>query len=73
MDNLNEKLSNEAESQPSCLGAAMRSAYFVKLQGGNTIIVIADSVSEVCDKMEVSEFSTVEYKIEHDKTMLAVV
>lgn len=27
MDNLNDKLSNEAQSQPSCLGAVMRSAF----------------------------------------------
>ena len=27
MDNLNDKLSNEAQSQPSCLGAVMRSDF----------------------------------------------
>ena len=64
---------NEQQKPQLNIGAVMRSAYFVKLQGGNTIIVIADSVSEVCDKIEVSEFSTIKYHIEHDKTMLAVV
>ena len=28
MDNLNEKLSNEAQNQPSCLGAVSGSAWF---------------------------------------------
>jgi hypothetical protein len=28
MDNLNKKLSDEAQNQPSCLGAVMRSCYF---------------------------------------------
>jgi hypothetical protein len=51
----------------------MRSAYLVRLQGGNKIIVIADSISEVCDKMESSEFSTIKFNIEHDKTMIALV
>jgi hypothetical protein len=27
MDNLNDKLSNEEQSQPSCLGAVMRGAF----------------------------------------------
>jgi hypothetical protein len=31
MDNLNEKLSDEAQSQPSCLGAVMPSIYSMKL------------------------------------------
>ena len=31
MDNLNDKLSNEAQSQPSCLGAVMPSIYSMKL------------------------------------------
>jgi hypothetical protein len=35
MDNLNEKLSNEAQSQPSCLGAVISSADF---KVGDTVL-----------------------------------
>ena len=63
--------SNEEQSQPSCLGAVISSAYWVVLNGGNILIVIADSVGDACDKLDRMNFEN--YSIRHDKTMVALV
>ena len=39
MDNLNEKLSNKAQSQPSCLGAVSGSKIFLSDKEKNKIVI----------------------------------
>jgi len=67
----NEKLSNETQNPPLSKGAVMSSAYWVELNGGNILIVVADSVGDACDKLDSMNFEN--YSIKHDKTMVALV
>jgi hypothetical protein len=51
--------------------AVISSAYWVELNGGNMLIVVADSVGDACDKLDSMNFEN--YSIKHDKTMVALV
>ena len=61
----------ENETKPLKQPAVMSSAYYVVLNGGNILIVVADSVSDACDKLDRMNFEN--YSIKHDKTMVALV
>ena len=54
MDNLKDKLTNEAESQPSLLGAVMASTPTVYLMDidNEATVVIARNIAEAMDKAE---------------------
>jgi len=64
-------MSKENETKPLKQPAVMSSAYWVVLNGGNILIVVADSVSDACDKLDRLNFEN--YSIKHDKTMVALV
>jgi len=64
-------MSKENETKPLKQPAVMSSAYWVVLNGGNILIVVADSVSDACDKLDRMNFEN--YSIKHDKTMVALV
>ena len=51
--------------------AVMSSAYWVVLNGGNILIVVADSINDACDKLDRMNFEN--YSIKHNKTMVALV
>lgn len=61
----------ESQNPPLSKGAVMCSAYWVELNGGNILIVVADSVGDACDKLDSMNFEN--YSIKHDKTMVALV
>jgi hypothetical protein len=71
MDERDYKAMNEELNKSSCLGAVISSAYWVELNGGNILIVVADSVGDACDKLDSMNFEN--YSIKHDKTMAALV
>lgn len=64
-------MSKENENKPLKQPAVMSSAYWVVLNGGNILIVVADSVSDACYKLDRMNFEN--YSIKHDKTMVALV
>jgi hypothetical protein len=57
-------------SQNSGKPTVISSAYWVELNGGNIIIVVAESVGNACDKLDAMNFEN--YSIKHDKTMVSL-
>ena len=69
MDNLNNKLTNEAESQPSLLGAVMASTptvYLIDIDNEATV-VIARNIAEAMDKAE--KIAKKDYKMVYSKSL----
>lgn len=64
-------MSKNNETKPLKQPAVMSSAYWVELNGGNILIVVADSVGDACDKLDSMNFEN--YSIKHDNTMVALV
>lgn len=69
MDNLKDKLTNEAESQPSLLGAVMASTPTVYLMDidNEATIVIARNIAEAMDKAE--KIAKKDYKMIYSKSL----
>jgi hypothetical protein len=69
MDNLKDKLTNEAESQPSCLGAVMASTPTVYLMDidNEATVVIARNIAEAMDKAE--KIAKKDYKMVYSKSL----
>ena len=69
MDNLNNKLTNEAESQPSLLGAVMASTPTVYLMDidNEATVVIARNIAEAMDKAE--KIAKKDYKMVYSKSL----
>ena len=67
MDNLKDKLSNEAQSQPSLLGAVMASTPTVYLMDidNEATVVIARNIAEAMDKAE--KIAKKDYKMVYSK------
>lgn len=69
MDNLKDKLSNEAQSQPSLLGAVMASTPTVYLMDidNEATVVIARNIAEAMDKAE--KIAKKDYKMVYSKSL----
>jgi hypothetical protein len=69
MDNLKDKLTNEAESQPSLLGAVMASTPTVYLMDidNEATVVIARNIAEAMDKAE--KIAKKDYKMVYSKSL----
>jgi hypothetical protein len=69
MDNLKDKLTNEAESQPSLLGAVMASTPTVYLMDidNEATVVIARNIAEAMDKAE--RIAKKDYKMVYSKSL----
>jgi hypothetical protein len=66
-----QETNNLPPTPPLQQTAVISSAYWVELNGGNILIVVADSVGDACDKLDSMNFEN--YSIKHDKTMVALV
>lgn len=69
MDNLKDKLTNEAETQPSLLGAVMASTPTVYLMDidNEATVVIARNIAEAMDKAE--KIAKKDYKLVYSKSL----
>ena len=69
MDNLKDKLTNEAKSQPSLLGAVMASTPTVYLMDidNEATVVIARNIGEAMDKAE--KIAKNDYKMIYSKSL----